>query len=309
MIDVHDLRFAYPRSKTQAIGGISFSVAPGEVFGFLGPSGAGKSTTQKILLGSLRGYAGRATVSGVEASKADGAYRSRIGAAFEFPCFYLKLTGLENLELFASFYPGSKDDPRLMLERLGLADAASRRVAEYSKGMKMRLNLARAVLHRPSVLFLDEPTSGLDPANARIVRDIVRERAADGAAVFLTTHDMAAADASCDRVAFLVDGRIAACDSPAALKRRYGKRAVVVDRDEAAAAVGERPPAPLAGGAGEPGSDARGPSSGPAEFPLDGLADDEGFLAELRKPGVLGVRTLDASLDRIFLKLTGKELS
>ncbi|MBU1081517.1 MAG: ABC transporter ATP-binding protein, partial [Spirochaetes bacterium] len=209
--------------------------------------------------------------------------------AFEFPCFYQKLSGLENLELFASFYPGPKDDPRALLERLGLADAGNRRVGEYSKGMKMRLNLARAVIHRPRVLFLDEPTSGLDPANARTVRDIVRERAADGAAVFLTTHDMAAADAACDRVAFLVDGRVAACDSPDALKRRYGKRAVVVD-----VAGRERP---------------RGDQPAQAEFPLEGLADNEAFLAELRRPGVLGVRTLDSSLDCIFLQLTGKELA
>lgn len=286
MIRVEGLRFTYPRARTEAVRGIDFAVGAGEVFGFLGPSGAGKSTTQKILLGSLRGYSGRASVSGVESSRANGAYRAGIGAAFEFPCFYQKLTGLENLELFASFYPGPKDDPRALLERLGLADAADRRVGEYSKGMRIRLNLARAVIHRPRALFLDEPTSGLDPANARVVRDIVRERAADGAAVFLTTHDMAAADATCDRVAFLVDGRVAACDAPDALKRRYGKRAVVVDR-----------------------SGTGGADGAPAEFPLDGLADDEVFRAELRKPGLLGVRTLDSSLDSIFLRLTGKELS
>ncbi len=287
MIEVKDLRFAYPRSRTEAVRGVEFSVEAGEVFGFLGPSGAGKSTTQRILLGSLRGYSGRASVAGVEACRADGVYRAQVGAAFEFPCFYQKLTGLENLELFASFYPEPRDDPGVLLERLGLAEAADRRVAEYSKGMKMRLNLARAVIHRPRVLFLDEPTSGLDPANARTVREIIRERAAGGAAVFLTTHDMAAADAACDRVAFLVDGRIAACDSPAALKRRYGKRAVVVEREE------------------------NGTERGTLlsrEFPLDGLGDDEAFRAELRKPGLLGVRTLDSSLDRIFLRLTGREL-
>lgn len=286
MIVVEGLRFAYPRSKVEAVRGIGFSVRSGEVFGFLGPSGAGKSTTQKILLGSLRGYAGSASVGGVEASTANSAYRSRLGAAFEFPCFYHKLTGLENLVLFASFYPGPKDDPRALLERLGLSEAADRRVGEYSKGMKMRLNLARAVLHRPDALFLDEPTSGLDPANARVVRDIIRERAAAGAAVFLTTHDMAAADASCDRVAFLVDGEIVACDSPSVLKRRYGRRAVVVEREDTA-------PDGLAA----------------PEFGLDGLADNAAFLAELRKPGLLGVRTLDSSLDRIFLQLTGRELS
>jgi len=285
MISVEGLHFTYPRGRIEAVRGIDFAVAAGEVLGFLGPSGAGKSTTQKILLGSLRGYTGHASVSGVESSMANGIYRASIGAAFEFPCFYQKLSGMENLRLFASFYPGPKDDPLALLERLGLADAANRRVGEYSKGMKMRLNLARAVIHRPKALFLDEPTSGLDPANARIVRDIVRERAADGTAVFLTTHDMAAADATCDRVAFLVDGRLAACDTPGALKRRYGKRAVIVDRSG-------------------PG----GLGTAPVEFPLDGLADDEAFRAELRKPGLLGVRTLDSSLDSIFLQLTGKEL-
>ncbi|HUW71316.1 MAG TPA: ABC transporter ATP-binding protein [bacterium] len=286
MINVEGLHFTYPRARTEAVRGLDFTVAAGEVFGFLGPSGAGKSTTQKILLGALRGYTGRASVSGVESSRANGAYRAGIGAAFEFPCFYQKLSGLENLQLFASLYPGPKDDPLALLERLGIADAASRRVGQYSKGMKMRLNLARALMHHPKALFLDEPTAGLDPANARIVRDIVRERAADGVAVFLTTHDMAAADATCDRVAFLVDGRIVACDAPDALKRRYGKRAVIVDR------AGP-------GGAGQ----------GAVEFPLDGLADDEAFRAELRKPGLLGVRTLDSSLDSIFVQLTGKELA
>ncbi len=191
MISVQSLHFSYPHSRSEAVRGIEFDVSAGEVFGFLGPSGAGKSTTQKILLGSLRGYEGSASVGGIEAKKADSAYRSRLGAAFEFPCFYHKLTGLENLELFASFYPGPKDDPRVLLERLGLSEAADRRVGQYSKGMKMRLNLARSVLHRPRALFLDEPTSSLDPANARVVRDIIREQAEAGAAVFLTTHDMA----------------------------------------------------------------------------------------------------------------------
>lgn len=285
MIEVDGLRFAYPKSRSEALKGISFSVAPGEVLGFLGPSGAGKSTTQKILLGGLRGYAGSARVGGREASTADGPYRSLLGAAFEVPCFYLKLSGLENLRLFASFYPGPVDDPMSLLERLGLADAAGKRVAEYSKGMRTRLNVARALQHRPKALFLDEPTGGLDPANSKIVRDLVRERAAGGAAVLLTTHDMGAADGACDRVAFLVDGAIAACDSPAALKRRFGRRAVVVERE-------------TEGGAGAP-----------AEFPLDGLADNAAFLGELRKPGLLGIRTMDSSLDAIFLSLTGKELS
>lgn len=287
MINVKDLSYRYPRAVVDAVKGISFSVGQGEIFGFLGPSGAGKSTTQKILMGSLVGYKGSATVGGVEAGRADGAFRASIGVAFEFPCFYQKLTGMENLLLFSSLYSGQKDDPRTLLDRLGLGGAVDRRVGEYSKGMKMRLNLARALVHHPRILFLDEPTSGLDPANARIVRELVLERAASGAAVFLTTHDMAAADALCDRVAFLVDGLIAACDTPAALKRRYGRRAVVVEHEA-------------------PGGTS---AAVPVEFHLDGLADNTAFLDELRRPGLVGIRTLDASLDRIFLELTGKELA
>jgi fluoroquinolone transport system ATP-binding protein len=303
MITVNDLSYRYPRAVVDAVRGISFSVAPGEVFGFLGPSGAGKSTTQKILMGSLAGYKGSAVVGRVEAGRADGSFRASIGVAFEFPCFYQKLTGMENLVLFSSMYSGQKDEPRALLDRLGLGEAADRRVGEYSKGMRMRLNLARALIHRPRMLFLDEPTSGLDPANARTVRELVLERAASGASVFLTTHDMAAADALCDRVAFLVDGRIAACDAPAALKRRHGRRAVVVEHETLDGNHGG-----MAGGTN--GKTTGGDSAGvPAEFSLDGLADNPAFLAELRKPGLVGIRTLDASLDRIFLELTGKELA
>jgi fluoroquinolone transport system ATP-binding protein len=283
MIQVDNLSFRYPKAVSEAIRGLSFSVSSGEVFGFLGPSGAGKSTTQKILMGSLRGYEGSATVGGIEVSKADSTFRESLGVAFEFPCFYQKLTGLENLQLFASLYPGKKDEPMVLLERLGLGEAAHKRVGEYSKGMKMRLNLARAVIHYPPVLFLDEPTSGLDPGNIKVVRELVLERATAGSVVFLTTHDMATADAMCDRVAFLVNGQIAACDTPANLKRRYGRRAVVVEHG-ASHGIGQ-------------------------EFSLENLAENSDFLASLRKPDLLGIRFLDSSLDRIFLELTGQELS
>jgi fluoroquinolone transport system ATP-binding protein len=306
MIKVDGLTYRYPKATAEAVKGISFSVARGEVFGFLGPSGAGKSTTQKILMGSLVGYRGLATVGGVEVGKADSAFRASIGVAFEFPCFYQKLTGMENLLLFSSLYSGQKGEPRALLDRLGLGEAADRRVGEYSKGMKMRLNLARALIHQPRVLFLDEPTSGLDPANARTVRELVLERAASGAAVFLTTHDMAAADAMCDRVAFLVDGRIAACDSPATLKRRYGRRAVVVEHESVDTAGQSSGRANVAVPGAVPSAV---PDLAALEFPLDGLADNPAFLDELRKPGLAGIRTLDATLDRIFLELTGKELA
>jgi len=186
-----------------------------------------------------------------------------------------------------SLYPGAgasgKDAPADLMSRLGLGDALDKPVSAYSKGMRTRLNLARALAHRAPVLFLDEPTSGLDPASARDARELVRERARDGAAVFLTTHDMATADSLCDRVAFLVDGTIAACDSPDALKRRFGRREVSVELYKDGGTVSR-------------------------EYPLDGLADNPGFLGDLREPGLRNVNTLDATLDAIFIKLTGKEL-
>jgi len=288
MIAVNGLSYRYKKAKSDALKGISFDIDDGEIFGFLGPSGAGKSTTQRILTGSLTGYAGSASVNGHESSKADGAYRQGIGVCFEFPCFYEKLTGLENLRLFASMYGGEQEDALALLARLGIGDAADKRVAAYSKGMRVRLNVARSLMHRPRTLFLDEPTSGLDPTNARVVMQLIREHARDGCSVFVTTHDMGVADALCDRVAFLVDGTIAACDAPMALKRRYGKPAVAVERSGAMASAAE-------GGK-------------MLEFPLEGLADNQAFLAELRRPGLTGVRTMDASLEKIFVELTGRSL-
>ncbi len=288
MIEVEELRYAYPGSSSDTLRGLSFRVSAGEIFGFLGPSGAGKSTTQSVLIGVRRGYRGRAMVGGRDAAAADSGYRMGLGIAFETPAFYLKLSGLENLSFFRGLYPGGGRAalPELvaLMERLGLGDARDKPVGAYSKGMRTRLNLARALAHRAPILFLDEPTSGLDPASARDARELVRERAAEGAAVFLTTHDMATADALCDRVAFLVDGSIAACDAPAALKRRYGKAAVetVVE---------------------ENGELCR------REFPLSGLSGQPDFLASLEKPGLRSVRTLDATLDGIFISLTGRELS
>ena len=155
-------------------------------------------------------------------------YYRRIGVSFELPNHYQKLTGLENLEFFASLYPGEKEDPMALLDRVGLAEHAHLRVGKYSKGMQMRLVFVRALLHKPRLLFLDEPTSGMDPANARIIKEIIKELRADGRTVFLTTHDMTTADQLCDRVAFVVDGQIAALDSPAEHKVRRSQRTVRV---------------------------------------------------------------------------------
>ena len=220
VIRVDGLRYTYPKATEPAVRAMDFTVGGGEIFGFLGPSGAGKSTTQKVLIGLLRGHGGHASVWGKDPLDWGPDYYQRIGVSFELPNHYQKLTGLENLRFFASLYDVDTLDPMELLDAVGLADDANTRVGKYSKGMQMRLTFARALLNKPELLFLDEPTSGLDPVNARKVKNIVLDLKARGRTIFLTTHDMSTADELCDRVAFVVDGGIVALDTPAELKIR-----------------------------------------------------------------------------------------
>ncbi len=285
VVAVDRLTFTYPRSAEPAVRGMSFAVDEGEVFGFLGPSGAGKSTTQKILIGLLDGHGGDVSVWGKSPAAWKSEYYERIGVSFELPNHYQKLTGLENLEFFASLYLGSKEDPMRLMERVGLAEHAHVRVAKYSKGMQMRLVFVRALLHKPRLLFLDEPTSGMDPANARIIKDIIRELRAEGRTVFLTTHDMATADQLCDRVAFVVDGQIAALDSPAEHKVSRSRRTVrVTYRAPALADLQHK------------------------DFAIDTIADDEAFLSLVRSKQVEALHSQEASLEDVFIDVTGRTL-
>jgi fluoroquinolone transport system ATP-binding protein len=229
VIRVDSLRVRYRGAGTNAVDDISFQVEAGEVFGFLGPNGAGKSTTQHVLTGQLTGYRGRAEVLGRDVASWGADLYERIGVGFELPAFLPKLTARENLALFAGLYRAGTLTPLDALEMVGLADAADQRAATFSKGMKMRLNLARALLHRPDVLFLDEPTSGLDPAHAAQVHEVIRARAWAGCTIFLTTHDMTTVDELCDRVAFMLGGRISAIDTPRALRLAHGQPRVRVE--------------------------------------------------------------------------------
>ncbi len=160
VIRVRGLEFAYPKAQEPALRGMDFTVDRGEIFGFLGPSGAGKSTTQKVLIGLLRGHGGEAAVWGRDPLAWGPGYYERIGVSFELPNHYQKLTGLENLRFFASLYGGPTLDPMELLDAVGLADDANMRVGKYSKGMQMRLTFVRALINDPELLFLDEPTSG-----------------------------------------------------------------------------------------------------------------------------------------------------
>ena len=229
VIKTEAFRFSYPGAQRPAVRDITFAVSRHEIFGFLGPSGAGKSTTQNVLIGLLDGYQGSVAVLGRELPTWDRSRYNRIGVSFEGPNHYLKLTGRENLRLFAGLHGGTTVDPDVLLERVGLKEDGDKLVGEFSKGMHGRLTLARALLHRPELLFLDEPTAGLDPVTARRIRQVIRDARDNGATVFLTTHDMVTANELCDRVAFLVDGQIAALDTPRALRLTYGRRVVRVE--------------------------------------------------------------------------------
>ncbi|MFN3462490.1 MAG: ATP-binding cassette domain-containing protein [Terricaulis sp.] len=283
MISVNGLTFAYGEAPP-AIHDLSFDIAAGQIFGFLGPSGAGKSTTQKILMRLLKGYSGRVTVMGRALDDWREDYFEKIGVCFESPSNYRKLSALENLHFFAQFFSAPTAPPHVLLDRVGLGDAAHRRVETFSKGMQIRLNLARALLNHPAILFLDEPTAGLDPGNARNIRDLILEQKHRGATVFLTTHDMTVANELCDRVGFLVDGRLAVVAAPATLRLQHGRRALCVQH--------------ILNGASQT-----------EEFPLDGLADNPQFQHLIRTGHIETMHTQEPSLEDVFLKVTGKGLA
>ncbi len=212
MIEVIDLSFSY--NDRPFIEYMNFNVKKGEIFGFLGPSGAGKSTLQKILTGLIRSYKGNAIVNKTECKSYKDDFYENIGVDFEFPSLYEKLTGRENLKFFGSLYSKKLRDVDELLKMVGLQNDGGKKVSEYSKGMKSRLNFIKALLHNPDILFLDEPTSGLDPNNSRIMKNIILNEKEKGKTIILTTHNMVDATELCDRVAFIVDGNIKALDSP-----------------------------------------------------------------------------------------------
>lgn len=219
MIQVEDLTFSYSKDK-QALNGLNFDVKDGEIFGFLGPNGSGKSTTQKILTGVLKGYGGNVSLFGQNLNTQTETFYQNIGVLFEFPYLYTNLSALDNLNYFASFYPKEqRRNANDLLQRLELkSDFWKKPVSSYSKGMKQRVSMARALISNPKVLFLDEPISGLDPSGSILFREIIEEERQRGTTVFLTTHNMVDADLLCDRVAFISNGSIVAIDTPKNLK-------------------------------------------------------------------------------------------
>lgn len=283
MIKADNLSFYYQKGAMPAVDSVSFTIDKGEIFGFLGPNGAGKSTTQKILTSQLKGYRGKIEVLGKNLENWGKALYEKIGIGFEFPNNYQKLTGLENLSFFRSLYNGETQDPMELLIMVGLGDDARTKVANYSKGMQMRLNFARALLNKPQVLFLDEPTSGLDPVSARNIKDLILNEKEKGHTVFLTTHNMFIADELCDRVGFIVDGKLKVVDSPERLKIAEGRRLLSVgylEKDELKH----------------------------QEFSLDKLGDNQSFIELLRKETIKTIHTKESTLEEIFIRVTGRNL-
>lgn len=280
VIEVRDLSFTYPGSDSPALENVSLTVGAGEIVGLLGPSGAGKTTLQKILVGILRDYAGSARVLGRDMRAWNDSDYERVGVSFEFPNLYSRLTGRENLRFFSSLYARELLDVDETLARVGLLDAADVRVSDYSKGMKMRLNVCRALLHQPELLLFDEPTSGQDPVTARKVREVVADQRKRGATVLLATHNMQEATDLCDRVAILVEGRIRLVEVPRNLMWGAGQRRVRVEteRDH-------------------------------FTFDLDGLADNPAFIDLLRTGDVRTIHTLEATLEDVFVQTTKESRS
>jgi fluoroquinolone transport system ATP-binding protein len=283
MINVSNLTFAYAGTNEPAIKDISFAVQSGEIFGFLGPSGAGKSTTQKILFRLLQGFQGSVSVFDRDLREWGYEYFEQVGVSFEMPNHYSKLTARENLRYFGALYQGTVAKPEELLDMVGLLDDADMLVSQYSKGMKNRLSVARSLVNNPKLLFLDEPTAGLDPVNARKIKELIKAQKDAGKTVFLTTHDMHIADELCDRIAFIVDGKLSLIDSPRELKLRYGKADVRV----------------------EFGLNGKYEQR---DFSLAGLAENAEFLKLLREGNVRTLHTQEATLENIFIQMTGRSL-
>jgi len=282
IIEVKNLNFTYPKSTDPILKNLNFSINSGEIFGLLGPSGCGKSTTQKILMGLLKGFSGTANVFSSPTKIISRQFYQRIGVCFELPALYLRLTAKENLQLFAALYSQPVLDPQEVLEMVDLGDAANHRVAGFSKGMKMRLNLCRSLIHNPDLLFLDEPTTGQDPARVRITHKLLLDLKDQGKTIFLTTHNMVEADQICDRVGFLSNGTIPVIGPPNELKLQYGTREIELITNNA-----------------------NGPSS--SRFPMENLGENQKFLTALKGSDVRSIHTLEASLEEVFIKVVSPD--
>jgi ABC-2 type transport system ATP-binding protein len=229
VIEVRDLAKRFDEVK--AVAGVDFDVREGELFGFLGPNGAGKTTTINMLTGLARPDSGTIRIGGIDCAGNPKAAQHSIGVVPDESNLYPELTGLDNLCFCASLY-GMRKRPRIsrareLLDIFGLSEAAGRKFAGYSRGMKRKLAIAAGIIHNPKILFLDEPTTGIDVASARQIRKLIADLNVSGTTIFLTTHYIEEAERLCQRIAFIVRGRIVRIDTIENLMRQTDERHVM----------------------------------------------------------------------------------
>jgi ABC-2 type transport system ATP-binding protein len=281
-ITAEDLTYNY--ANLVAVDHINFHVDEGEILGFLGPNGAGKSTTVNMLTGQLIPRDGKANLLGLDITRHPKQVQAQIGVCFEVTNLYEQISGIENLNLFAKLFGVKSFDAEALLKRVGLDGRGKDKVEKYSKGLKQRLMVARALVNQPRILFLDEPTEGLDPTSAQAIRNIIMEERQRGVTVFLTTHDMLEADKLCNRVAFIDQGTIVALDTPHALKQKYGKRMIRAEVNTPDGGLETR------------------------EILLDQSETAVEIQRLFAQENVVTLHSEEATLEDIFIQITGREL-
>lgn len=288
MIEAQDLRRVF--GKKEAVAGVSFEVRRGEIFGLLGPNGAGKTTTIRMLTGQIDPSAGTAMVAGYNVVRERQQLKEHIGVVFEDQNLYERLSAWDNLEFACRLYGIVRSRVDEVLELVRLRDRGKEQVQNFSNGMKQRLMIARALLHRPQVLFLDEPSRGLDPIAASEIRRTISQLSREGMTVLLTTHLMEEADQLCQRVAFVVGGRIVANDAPRALKLAQGTHTLTVTL------VNET--------AGQNGQQTL------EDYTLDmDDTNDQARLMQWMKQGqIRAIRSAEGSLEDVFIQVAGVQL-
>lgn len=279
MIESHQLCKSF-KNKI-AVRNLSFSVKKGEIFGLLGHNGAGKTTTIRLLTGQIPPTSGQCSIAGFDSTTEQPLIKPIIGVVSETQNLYERMTAFENLVLFANLYGVKKSRVWEMLELVNLQSRSKDKVQTFSNGMKQRLLIARALLHKPDVIFLDEPSRGLDPTSAKEIRNAIKKLASSGVTVFLTTHNMEEADDLCHRVAFIKNGKLIALDSPQNLKIQHGKRTLSIVFTNQENIV----------------------------LPLEDSKALSQFFAQLDGKKIQTIHSQEATLEDVFITLAGREIN